>query len=693
MNPIPTRKDRRCIRFRSLLRIAFCSLLPLIPGSVVHASDMRPVLRRFVEYGIREQLAEQAALIDSLAGIGGNDAMARTLAGILRARVAVVGGHVAEAEKLLDDLGAPAQNADPVVLLAWFETRSNIHRANQAWGLAQQEAEHAYDLATAFAMDHEEVDAIILLAAIERGRGVFQKAMDLGIEAQKKAEALDYKAGLAKALMLRGNINYDRDRFEAAKALHRQCFTLSMANGFTQFMKLSIGNLAAAIQPEPDSVGVAMQLYKQAIGFAQRTGDHDLEADWRTALGTLMADAGQYVEARKEIRQALAFFEGQGDTVNVVHALYSMAGLHAAEGQRDSALLWAQQCLELSKAVPVLRRIVDSELLICELLSNTGDPRLYQHLEQYKVMRDSLERAISNEMLVEKEVQFETEKTEMELAKTAVERDAEMAIRQRREIQRNAVIAVSILLIVLSFILYRNLRHRKRLAKKERELYEQQMGDVMRQSEIRSLDALMQGQEMERKRVAKDLHDRLGSMLSAIKHQFSVLESKVEAVREENKVQYDHVFSMLDDAVGEVRRISHDMLKSSLAQFGLAGALDDLREALAAPGKLEVEMSLFGLEERLEQKVEIAVFRMVQECVGNALKHAKATAITIQVTRSTAMLNVIVEDNGKGFDTTHVNEGMGLGNLRQRAAEVGGAVQFDSAPGRGTIVTIDVPLA
>ncbi|MBP6573786.1 MAG: sensor histidine kinase, partial [Flavobacteriales bacterium] len=260
-------------------------------------------------------------------------------------------------------------------------------------------------------------------------------------------------------------------------------------------------------------------------------------------------------------------------------------------------------------------------------------------------------------------------------------------------IQLIATAAISALLIFLSFILYRNLRQRKRLAKKERELYEQQMGDVMRQSEIRSLDSLMQGQEMERKRVAKDLHDRLGSMLSAIKLQFGALEGKVETVREENKQQYRHVTTLLDDAVGEVRRISHDMLKSSLAQFGLGGALDDLRQALSAPGKLDVEMTLFGLEERMEQKIEIAAFRMVQECVSNALKHAKATAITISVTRTTGALNVMVEDNGKGFDMSQVSEGMGLGNLRQRAAEVGGAVQFDSSPGYGTTVTIDVPLA
>ena len=115
-------------------------------------------------------------------------------------------------------------------------------------------------------------------------------------------------------------------------------------------------------------------------------------------------------------------------------------------------------------------------------------------------------------------------------------------------------------------LLVRDLRQRKRLAVQEHDLYEQRINGMMRKQEIRSLDAMMEGQEKERNRIARDLHDRLGSMLSAVKLQFSALEGRIEVLQNDHRKQYAQVVGMLDEAVGEVRRISHDMVSNSLAR-------------------------------------------------------------------------------------------------------------------------------
>jgi signal transduction histidine kinase len=125
------------------------------------------------------------------------------------------------------------------------------------------------------------------------------------------------------------------------------------------------------------------------------------------------------------------------------------------------------------------------------------------------------------------------------------------------------------------------------------------------------------------------------------------------------------------------------MVRGTIAQFGLKGALEDLASTIQTPGKLQVELSLFGLEERLKPEIEIAVYRMVQEMVSNILKHAKATQLTVEVTRAAGELNVMVEDNGVGFEPGKVEEGMGMGNLRARAAEIKGRIQIDTRPGYG----------
>ena len=181
-------------------------------------------------------------------------------------------------------------------------------------------------------------------------------------------------------------------------------------------------------------------------------------------------------------------------------------------------------------------------------------------------------------------------------------------------------------------------------------------------------------------------------MLSAIKLQFSAMEDRMVRMEERQDGKYALVFSLIDEAVSEVRRVSHDMVHSNLVRFGLHGALKELCTALDVPGKMHVELSVFGLAERMDAKLEIAAYRMVQEAVGNVLKHAKASCISISVTKGAAMVNIIVEDDGVGFEASAIKEGLGMGNLRERAAVFNGVVVVDSHPGHGTTVSIDLPL-
>ena len=263
---------------------------------------------------------------------------------------------------------------------------------------------------------------------------------------------------------------------------------------------------------------------------------------------------------------------------------------------------------------------------------------------------------------------------------------------RRKRIQRDLSIVLSAALLVVAMLLWRGLRIRRRLAERERQVHRQEVDELMHQQEMKAINAMLEGQEKERDRVARDLHDRLGSMLSAIKMQVGSLEERVTEVRKDQQDQYGKVSSLLDEAVGEVRRISHDLVSTSLSRFGLERALQDLCDSIRVSGRLEVELTTFGLEQRLERSVEIVVYRIVQELVSNALKHARATEIGVSVTRQTGRLSVMVSDDGAGFDPSTVQAGMGLGNVQGRAASIGGTVRIDSALGRGTTVSVECPV-
>ncbi|MBK8950955.1 MAG: tetratricopeptide repeat protein [Flavobacteriales bacterium] len=271
----------------------------------------------------------------------------------------------------------------------------------------------------------------------------------------------------------------------------------------------------------------------------------------------------------------------------------------------------------------------------------------------------------------------ETEEKERHIA----EQDQALALAaaedHRKSLQRNVLIGAAALLALIALLLYRSMRAQA-TCRKESELHAQRVDELLNQQEIKSINAMMEGQDKERDRVAKDLHDRLGSMLSAIKWQLGELEEDVSEVKSGQVAQYKKVTGMLDDAVGEVRRISHDLVAATLSRFGLAKALEDLRDTVQVNGRLNVELRHHGLDKRLERSMEIMLYRIVQELLSNVLKHANARNVSIDLTRMPGLVSVIVNDDGIGFDPNAVKNGMGLGNVRTRASAFGGSVHIDS---------------
>jgi len=204
--------------------------------------------------------------------------------------------------------------------------------------------------------------------------------------------------------------------------------------------------------------------------------------------------------------------------------------------------------------------------------------------------------------------------------------------------------------------------------------------------------AMMQGRQQERQRIAEELHDRLGCLLSTIKLHCNTL-SKTGSQRQTGS-RYRQVLQLLDKAVEEVRNISHDVASGVLAQFGLTRALEDLKHTVESTRQLEVKLNLIGLEKRLDETVELAVFRSIQELLCNVTRHAAATAVTIQLTRRSQLLNVMVEDNGKGFDpvTVRYNDGMGVRSIASRMEVLGGSFELDAAPGQGCTAIMELEI-
>lgn len=227
---------------------------------------------------------------------------------------------------------------------------------------------------------------------------------------------------------------------------------------------------------------------------------------------------------------------------------------------------------------------------------------------------------------------------------------------------------------------------RKEMTEKER------LASVIEAQKDAHLKALVQTQDNERKRIASDLHDSLGSLLSTVKLRFNGLQSDFEARVPEKFPRFNDTILMLDEAIHELRQISHNMLPVSLSRFGLKAALETFMEQINASRQLETKLQILGLDRRLSEDMEVAVYRICQELVQNVIKHSGATSLSIQLIDHQDSLNIIVEDNGVGIRDRDITRGFGFTTIQSKVNLFKGSFEIDSKPGKGAMVLVDLPV-
>jgi two-component system NarL family sensor kinase len=203
-------------------------------------------------------------------------------------------------------------------------------------------------------------------------------------------------------------------------------------------------------------------------------------------------------------------------------------------------------------------------------------------------------------------------------------------------------------------------------------------------------DSMLKGQEEERSRLAKDLHDGLGGLLSGVKFSLSNMKD-ILIVSEENRMVFERSLDLIDTSISELRRVAHNMMPEMLIKFGLDETLKEYCNTLNATKLLTVGYQSLGLDTRMENSVEIIIYRIIQELLNNVVKHAVASEVTVQIIKEDKRLNIVVEDNGKGFDTTKPenNKGAGLASIRSRVGYLKGQLDIHSETGKGTLVNIE----
>ena len=366
-----------------------------------------------------------------------------------------------------------------------------------------------------------------------------------------------------------------------------------------------------------------------------------------------------------------------------------LAEIYNTKGETDKAIEQYKKVI----TDPVLkdRGIVfrNAYYSLYEAYKNKNQPEeAYKWIEKYIALEDSMSNETFKNQVAGYEVRYQTKEKENQLYKQ------ELEIKNASLKSRTLLALLALLVIVfctVGYFYFRNVKFKTQMMLKDKEINEQKIRELENYNTMLSLNSVIEGQETERLRIAKDLHDGLGGLLTTIKAHFQSIQKDIQRLEQLNF--YHKTNKLIDEACIEVRRIAHDMVPYSIKINGLSGALEDLKEGIEMRG-LPCDLEIFNAETlQLNEQASNMIYRTIQEITTNAVKHAKATKLFIQLVYFHEGLNILIEDNGTGFDLNQIQNGKGIGikSIESRVRYLGGKIHYDSTSGHGTTVNIEIP--
>ena len=313
--------------------------------------------------------------------------------------------------------------------------------------------------------------------------------------------------------------------------------------------------------------------------------------------------------------------------------------------------------------------------------------------KKYTFYRDSVETLRKSELSAQLDARYQSEKKEREIDQLERQKEKqEQGIRFRNLIIQFGVMVFAFLLLI-AFLFYRNIKNKQRLVEQQKEIQSSKIVELEKDKQLVISETIVKSQEEERGRVAKDLHDGLGGMLWGVK--LSLFNMKGNMILSNEHVQiFERSLDMLDNSIHELRRVAHNLMPEALVKFGLTSSLKDFCDFVNSSNVVRVIFQQVGTMPRFDLSVEVVLYRVVNELVNNALRHASAKEIIVQINYDAALLTLTVEDNGVGFDQALLAKAKGAGwpNIKSRIAFLKGTLDVETSPGNGTAINITISI-
>lgn len=427
--------------------------------------------------------------------------------------------------------------------------------------------------------------------------------------------------------------------------------------------------------------------YSKALGYY--SNGEDLTNLWSIYknLSEYEMDKKDYLKGKAYADSSLKYSRMVGNNHDIASALIhcgvmelKCGNISKAEQLLGDASVYVHKDMEWAL-------LKEWNLQMAEIKRTKGDYKdALKYYDDYITYKDSVSNKESKEISVQMEAKYHSVKRQSQI--NELEKEARLHGLEIR--QKNILLYILLggfaIAIIISVMIYKNITQKAIIQKKMIAALEQE-------KQLVATKTILQAQESERSRMAKDLHDGLGGMLSGIKLNLSSIAENIQAT-EKDKQLFFKSMGQLDNAINEMRRVAHNMMPEALLKFGLTEAIKDFCETINESNACKLKLTHIGNLPQLEQSTEIIIYRIVQELVNNSIRHGRSKNIFIQLIKHEQGITVTVEDDGSGFDESQLNniKGTGLLNVQSRVDYLKGSCEIKTEKGNGTSINIEIPV-
>jgi two-component system, NarL family, sensor kinase len=535
-----------------------------------------------------------------------------------------------------------------------------------------------------------------LLTILYKYTGDFDKGIGTALKACYYFERLDQIPFYTRSLINLGNIYEKLGEYDTAYSCYQICKNISLelgihAQALKTFINMAVIDFDNGIKLDKEGKKEeaikkylkSKENYLEAITISKELNDNESLSLCYSNISAIFRIFSEGKEAINSSKEALSISTALGDMNGQVHALKNLGLSYILVKNYQKAKDYLIQSLDLARIAK--HKEDQKEILksLSELYEKMGD---YNTALSYHRLAAAMQDSILDD---EKVRAIKENEARFELMHLRDQNKIKELEKKKIRFERNLSFGIGITIIVLLVLLIIFFRMR---ARKNRIIAAQRIQKLEDEKKLMAARSVLVGQEKERERIAHELHDGIGVLLSTASIHFSSVESKAN---KETGEMLKKANQLLKEAGKEVRQISHNMMPGVLSKFGLKEAIEDLFEDIEEAGNLKVDLALTCGDERLAENMEIMIFRVVQEMLNNTLKHAEASKISLYISRGEDEIIIDFVDDGKGFEEEklQLNKNLGLSGIRSRIEYLGGTIELISHPGKGTSYTISIPLS